>query len=109
MVNPVSYLKSITEGLTDPLDEIWNGPGINRQSVVTNFGLEFVAEINAKMPFLLRKKGGLPIDIAAADYGFESDQDLMDRIRAYIPKKERTARWERDYENYLSTLNRCPF
>jgi hypothetical protein len=99
--NPIAFLKSVIGGISDPLDEIWNGPGIDRQSVINNFGLEFAKETNKKISFLLKRKGGLPIDVAATDYGFADDQELMNCILRYIPKKERYAKWE---EHYLADL-----
>lgn len=108
MANPVAFLKSITQSVSDPLDEIWNGPGIDRQSVVNNFGLEIAIEAGKKMPFLLKRKGGLPIDVAAADYGFASDDALMKCILAYIPKKKRYETWQKDYEAFLSTEHAPP-
>ncbi len=108
----LTSLIELTEGVSDPLDEIWNGPGISRRSVVLNWGEEFAKEINKKIPFLLKKKGGLPIDVAAADYGFQSDQDLMNQILSYIPQKDRYANWQKDFEKYLEQEQEpqdCPF
>jgi hypothetical protein len=112
MKSALSILKGDLMGISDPLDEIWNGPGIDRQSVVNNFGLEFAKEANRKMPFLLKRKGGLPIDVAAADYGFADDQDLLNHILNYLPKKERLAKWEDQYLAFLfsqESKETCPF
>ncbi|NLI81404.1 MAG: hypothetical protein GX443_06910 [Deltaproteobacteria bacterium] len=73
-------------GAYDQIDAI-RKIGVDPASVRADYGSEGVAKMNKVLPTLVRK-GGMPLDVLAADHGFESADDLYDFVvNRYRPKK----------------------
>ena len=84
------------------LDFIWNGPGINYDSVLRDYGRETVAQIVRNMPNMLKRKSDYYLDEAAQDYGYESTCELVEEMLYYVPKAERVRRLnEMETQYYL--------
>ena len=54
-----------------------------------DYDKDTIKDIVFKMPNLLIKKGGVPLDELADEYGFASTCDLIDMFLAYTPKRVR--------------------
>lgn len=71
------------------IDEIWNRRRVNYHSVAADYDRDTIKDISRKLPNLLVKNGGVPLDELADEYGFESTCDLIDQFLAYTPKRVR--------------------
>lgn len=67
------------------IDEIWKRR-VNYDSVVRDYDAATIKEINRRMPNLLVKKGGVPLDELADEYGFSCCCDLVDVFLNYTNK-----------------------
>lgn len=67
------------------MDEIWKSR-INYASVANYYDKDTVKAITQRMPNLLVKGKGSPLDEVAGDYGFESTCDLVDQLVNYENK-----------------------
>ena len=70
-------------------DEIWCKRRVEYDSVAADYDKDTIKDIVFKMPNLLIKKGGVPLDELADEYGFASTCDLIDMFLAYTPKRVR--------------------
>lgn len=68
----------------DPLqalkEEIVKRGGMSHRELSADYGSETLAALNKKRPGLVSKKGKLPPDVIAADYGFEGLDDMIQTI-----------------------------
>ena len=71
------------------IDEIWNRRRVNYHSVAADYDRDTLKDINRKLPNLLVKNGGVPLDELADEYRFASTCDLIDMFLAYTPKRVR--------------------
>jgi hypothetical protein len=61
--------------------------GISKKSVVTDYGIEGVSQLNRSIPGVVRD-GGIALDILAADEGFGTGDDLFNAIINRKTKKQ---------------------
>lgn len=79
----IAYMES---GYYDKIDQI-RKHGINLNALQADYGPEGVKAIMKKMPGVVKKHGGLPLDELASDYGFESADNLFEFLKNdYKPK-----------------------
>ncbi len=67
------------------MDEIW-ARRVRYESVSRDYDAVTIKEINRRMPNLLVRGAGVPLDELADEYGFASTCDLVDRFANYINK-----------------------
>lgn len=67
------------------IDEIWKRR-VSWSSVARDYDAATVREINRRMPNLLVKKGGVPLDELADEYGYACTCDLVDEFTRYTNK-----------------------
>lgn len=67
------------------IDEIW-ATRVRHSTVAPYYDAVTIKEINRRMPNLIVKTGGSPLDELANDYGFASTCDLVDKFLFYTNK-----------------------
>jgi len=75
---------------------------IDSRQVTKDFGRQAAFRLNSKCPVVI-KRGGVPLDVLAADMGFESDEALYEAILNYFPKYK----WEREVKEHERCLGHC--
>lgn len=79
------------------IDEIWNRRRVRYDSVAADYDAATLREIARKMPNLVVKSGGVPLDELADEYGFACVCDLIDKFLSYVPKRVRLLELEEQY------------
>jgi len=64
--------------------------GLNRRKLSRDYDKNTLAALSAKRPGLITKNGPLALDELAADFGFETDDDLMSTLLDTPTKKDLT-------------------
>lgn len=79
-------------------DEIWKRR-IRYGTVAPYYDVITIKEINRRMPNLIVKTGGVPLDELADEYGFESTCDLIDLLAGY---ENKAVTFEKYYSHLLA-------
>lgn len=79
------------------IDEIWNRRRVRYESVAADYDAATLREIARRMPNLLVRNGGVPLDELADEYGYPCVCDLVEKFITYTPKRVRLAELEEKY------------
>lgn len=83
------------------IDEIWKRR-VNYESVAADYDTITIKEISRRMPNLLVRGSGVPLDELADEYGYACCCDLIDTFTGYVNK---AAAFESHYEKILRELS----